>query len=192
MNRPSIAAYILGSRFTCPLFLLLAAVLLYLLQTHPPDNDLQILTIIGGAILLIAASLKAFWQVYQYESWKKQWNNVAEDPKKKAQRNRNGLLIIGAVVWCALLYWFSFVPHASDQGELYTLGSYLFVFITLAALLWFFIRLFLRLRLRNKARQAVKEKNHIVSVFLPVPSSSPKQQQITASLPSYCQSLLKP
>lgn len=196
MNRPRILTYVFGNPFTCLLVLCLTGKLFYDVQTNPPDsNSVGLINImIGGALLMVGLSVGSFWQVHRYERWKNPRTTIAEDPKEKSQLNRyygRYLLIIGAAVWCALVYWFSFFPHASDQEEIYTLGSYIFVFITLAALVCFSIWLFLRLRLRNKARQSVKEKNYIVNVSLPVPSSSPEPQQITASLPSYCHSLLK-
>jgi|CXWL01.1.fsa_nt_gi hypothetical protein len=181
MIPPGIVSYL------WPFPLLFGAALLYTVQTNPPKNDGEILFAILFAVVLIVASLKAFGEVWRYNRWKKSLNPVAEDPSKKAQHRRKNLLIIGVTGWCALVYWLFFVPSASDYEQLYEIASSSFVVITIAALLW----LFLRFRSIRKVGQAEDATNYVVSSSLSVPRNSPKPKDISAALPAYCQSLLK-
>ncbi len=182
MTPPGIASYL------WPVFLLFGAAILYVVQTNPPHDDNQIFLAIIIAIIMIAASFKAFGEVWRYKRWEKSLNPVVEDPHKKAQRRRKNLLIMGITGWGALVYWLFFVPSASDYEQLHEIASSGFVVITLVALLW----LFLRFRSIRKGGGSKEESNYVVSPSLSVPRNSPKPKDINAALPTYCQSLLKP
>jgi len=183
--KPTPFEWLLASRFTLPIWLGLAA---YVWFSHggdwnafTPDQQL-VITIAGG--LFAVLWLKSFPTVFFFEREQAAIRKSAISPEERWQRQTVAqtfflVLVAIALIYFGLQWWKSAPePQPTTTKAALSVGS-AGVLATTA---------YLKVKSWRSHREA--EQPAIVSWCLPVPTHSPSQQEIRATLPAYCRQVL--
>lgn len=194
--RPRAVEFLLGSRYTLPLWLL-AGIWLYLKitplwETFAPEQQVALAFASCGYGLMILIS---FIKVFPYERAMHRQGNAGRTPEEiAAQRSRRKplhlLLAFGGGI--AGLWWLSERPFADNDVNSYALLTcFLFAVIPV---MFVATKLLSRLpSLLRRIRSSVPkkpEKPFIVQWCQPVPEQAASAAQIHVELPDYCKILL--
>jgi hypothetical protein len=194
MIRPGLANFVIGHWLGVTLTTSVALFTAAAWATQEQRHESISWFVPAVALLLCKASVKARRRVAQYRNWRDAWHEMAGASPPQRKRATAAWRLIGFATWLALLCWL--VPHQAEKTNESAFLALVWLLLSLwgvVAVVGALARRAFRPRRQSAAARPARpkaEREHIVSVCLPVPWTSPRATQLTASLPAYCQPLL--
>lgn len=189
MNRPTPLSYLIGNPVGCVAALCFAGDRVLLWGTDQSGGNLLMAFV---AVAGCSVSIKARKAIKDYAAWKREWEGMSGAAPERPKRLAKFWRILACVsIWCTSLGVITQYPDARGT-PLYEGFELVFLGLTLAGvglLLWRSLR---AVRAVARFSKPKTEREHVVSVCLPVPRSLLREHVGAASLPAYCQPLLNP